>query len=80
MKTLLIFGTIEKCTFENSYFYDFTLYGQTDAAPQISHITSQRLKLNGYNDLDTYARQKFAEYYKTDLFNIIADEKLIYIK
>jgi hypothetical protein len=77
MKTLIITGTYQtELMPKNGVRYIVTLYGQSPESPEVQYITSFNEVLSGYNSLQEFSRAKYAEYFKTDLFNIISLENL----
>jgi len=81
-KTLIISGTYQHTTHpvilgvRHTVIYDVTLYGQTPESPEVQYITSFKMDLNGYDELQEVSRAYFARYFKTDLFNIISMDNL----
>lgn len=77
MKTLIITGTYQtELAPKNGVRYTVTLYGQSPESPEVQYITSFNEVLSGYDSLQELSRAKYAEYFKTDLFNIISLENL----
>ena len=69
-KTLVIAGTYTPK--ENGVFYKVDLYGQTPSKPAVQYITSLEQLLPSYSQLEEVCREKFARYFKTDMFDIVS--------
>lgn len=82
MKTLIITGTAKtvRTETENTIRYDVeynvTIFGQSPASPEVQLITWFKKTLTGYNELQDICRAKYANYFQTDLFNIISMENI----
>lgn len=74
MKTLIIAGAYQNLA--KNVNYDVVLMGQSPENPLVQVITYLNIDCNGYNDLQDICRNKYADYFKTDLFNIISIEHL----
>jgi hypothetical protein len=74
MKTLIITGTFEN-NGNGKYEYDLCLLGQSKELPLVQVITY--IKIVGvYDDVQRICREKYCEYFKTDLYNIISIENI----
>src|SRR5678816_2862721 len=77
MKTLIISGyytvpDTNSIKVSDKVTYNVTLYGQTDEKPLVQCITWFIKELNGYDELERVCREKFCQYFGTDLNNIIS--------
>jgi len=75
MKTLIITGTVEN-NGKGKYEYDLMLFGQTPDNPLVQVITSVKVALNSYDEMQRLCRLKYCLYFKTDLNNIISLENI----
>jgi hypothetical protein len=75
MKTLIITGTVEN-NGKGKYEYDLVLYGQSPDLPLVQLITVVKGAYNGYDEIQRICRNKYCEYYKTDLNNIVSLENI----
>jgi hypothetical protein len=74
MKTLILSGTVKNVG--NKCVYDLCLFGQTAIEPLCTVITYKIIECSGYSEMQDIVRNIFADYYKTDLFNIISIEHI----
>lgn len=83
MKTLIISGTVtlskEIGLKDGTYCYNVALFGQTNEHPVCVYIVGFQYHCSGYNDLIDFCKTKYANYFKTDLFNIITLDNIIHI-
>jgi hypothetical protein len=75
MKTLIITGTVEN-NGKGKYEYNLMLFGQTKDEPLVQVITTIKVALNCYDEMQNICRAKYCEYFKTDLYNIISIENI----
>lgn len=77
MKTLIISGTVQRSEYNiNQLTYDVVLFGQTKENPLCQLITYTKIDCGGYNEMQDIARDLYAKYFNTDLFNIISLENI----
>lgn len=80
MKTLIITGTYTPKNHRpynpSKVKYNVVLYGQSPESPAVQFITAFSEELSGYDKLQELSRQKYADYFKTDLFNIVSMDNL----
>lgn len=84
-KTLIISGSVQptRTKVKNGTRlgakYDLALFGQTPEQPTVVYITNLVIECNGYDEMQEAARQKFASYFETSLFNIVSLENFIFL-
>lgn len=77
MKTLIISGTVSKSKIsDNMLTYDLCLFGQTKEKPLVQVIRYVELECTGFSDMQDKVRKIYADYFNTDLFNIISLENI----
>ncbi len=78
MKTLIITGTCNTHYYLGKILVDYNLhlFGQTEEHPKCVFINAVVLKDSCYVDMVNHCKKVYAEYFKTDDFNIISMENI----
>lgn len=82
MKTLIIAGTAQPIATHynnittHSVYYKVMLYGQSEKHPLVQWFAAIDAELRSYDHLQDVAREKYAKYFNTDLFNIVSMDNL----
>lgn len=77
MKTLILSGTVKKSEITpNMLTYDLCLFGQSKESPLCQVITYKAIEAKCYSEMQEIARKIYANYFNTDLFNIISIEHI----
>ena len=81
-KTLIIAGTYKQIEVPTEFgtryemFYSVGLFGQTPDRPTVECIGFIDQQLKGFDDLQDVCRERFCQYFNTDLNNIVSMETL----
>lgn len=77
MKKLILSGTVKKSEFNpNMLTYDLCLLGQSKESPLCQVITYKEIEAKCYSEMQEIVRKIYANYFNTDLFNIISIENI----
>jgi hypothetical protein len=73
----MITGTVSKSILTPNFLtYDLCLFGQHESNPLAQVITYKKIECKGYTEMQEIARQIYAKYYNTDLYNIVSIENI----